>query len=181
MKPKTMQLDLGISPALDSASVIAFVRKSRFASAISLAVACLVLGLGAAGCSLTGKSGTGGSAMVELHGNTPGQIRDVTVQVFRENGYLVAATNPAAMMFQKTATGMDVIAYGSWLDKVWVRVEASIVSVPEAEAAFRLQCRVRLIRDPGAMEEVVPHANIKSAPYQEILNEVAKRLGKKGG
>jgi hypothetical protein len=142
------------------------------------ALAFCLIGFLGAGCHVSGKSESNGFAIVEIHGNTPGQISAVALQVFRENGYLVARTEPQAMTFEKQASNMEAIKYGGWLDAVWARVEVTIV--PVAEQTFEVQARVRLLQGRGNFEEEVKHASIKIAPYQQLLTEVAKRLGQKG-
>jgi hypothetical protein len=130
-----------------------------------------------AGCHVSGKSDSNGFAVVEIHGNTPGQISTVTKQVFRDNGYEIARTDLDAMTFEKQASNMEAVKYGGWLDAVWMRVEVTLV--PVAEQTFEVQARVRMLQGRGTFEEEVKHASIKSAPYQQLLDEVAKRLGQK--
>jgi hypothetical protein len=150
-------------------------RQHRLFCSISLALTLLFISSAGTGCRSTTESKSSGLASVEIRGNTPGQIRDVTVQVFRDNGYIVVRTEPSKMTFEKKGSKMDDITYGSWLDTIWVRVEASIE--PVAERTFRLQCRARLLQGRGDMEEEMRHAYVRSGPYQALLDEVAKRLG----
>jgi hypothetical protein len=155
-----------------------YFRESRCGWTLLLALAFLLIVFTGAGCQLRGKSETDGHATVEIRGNTPGQIGAATLQVFRDNGYSLARMETSTMTFEKKGSKMDAFAYGGWLDTVWVRVEVSIE--PVAEQTFRLQTRVRLLQGLGALEEEVKHPKIKSAPYQQLLNEVAKRLGQEG-
>jgi hypothetical protein len=150
-------------------------RKTRCGGVVSLALVLSFIGFASAGCRSTGNSESGGVAAVEIHGNTPFQIRQVTVQVFSENGYSVVSQGPAGMTFEKKGSTFDNVTYGGLLDAVWVRVEATIT--PVAEKTFRLQCRAHLLQGRGDLEEDIHRAHVSDGPYQKLLDEVAKRLG----
>ena len=116
-------------------------------------------------------------AAVVLRGNTPGQIGQVTTEVFRANHYSVAESGLTRLIFEKKGSGMNEFAYGSWLgdERVWVRVRASIIAA--GEATFRLECRAWLVRDRGsAAEEEISVGRMHRRPYEKLLNEVADRL-----
>ncbi len=130
------------------------------------------------GCKSSDKSATASFASVIITGSTPGQIRNVAVQVFDDHGYKTAQRDPAHLVFEKEGTRMDNLAYGTWLnDKpVYIRFKASVV--PAGEKTFCLQGMAYLVQDigTGTEEEIaVKHYNRK--PYQKILDEVAKRMG----
>ena len=115
-------------------------------------------------------------ASVVIHYNTPGQIRKVVSDVFRENGYTAVDVGLPAGLFEKKGSKWDNFAYGDWMGSIWIRVQVSVV--PVAEATFRLQCRAYYLEDRGeTTEEEVKMAHIPKRPYQEMLNQVAKRLG----
>jgi hypothetical protein len=135
---------------------------------------CLVA---ASGCRSTDKSASGGFASVMISGNTPGQIRNKTVEVFRADGYKVARSDPDHMIFEKEGSGMNNFAYGNWVGDtlVWVRVKASVVAA--GEMTFRLQCRAYIVRDiGGSTEEEIPLSGFRKGPYQKLLEEVARRF-----
>ena len=136
-------------------------------------LACGVIG---AGCRSAQKPAANRFAAVEIRGNTPGQIRDITVEVFREKGYTMTQAGLKSMVFGKESSKLSNIAYGNWMDKpVWVRVNVSIV--PAGEAAFRLECDARLLRNSGEpVEEEIKMSRVRRGPYQKLLNEVASRL-----
>jgi hypothetical protein len=140
---------------------------------IAVALVCSLLPLG---CKSTGKPASAHFASVEIQGNTPGQIRDVTVEVFKEHEYLVTHSAPANMMFEKEGTEWDKVAYGNWLGgAVWIRVRASIV--PISEEKFRLQCNAFMVRDRGnASEEEVKLTSLQSHSYQKLLEEISQRF-----
>ena len=146
----------------------------RLLSHILLAF-CLVA---ASGCRSTDNSGSAGFASVMISGNTPGQIRNGTVEVFRADGYKVARSDPDRMIFEKEGSGMNNFAYGNWIgdSAVWVRVKASVMTA--GEMTFRLQCRAYVVRDiGGSTEEEIILPGYRKGPYQKLLEEVARRFG----
>jgi hypothetical protein len=114
-----------------------------------------------------------------IHGNTPGQIRKVTEQVFIEKGYESMRNKTSSLMvFEKKGTKWENLAYGDWSGSVWIRVDVSLE--PAGEEAFRLEYKARLLEDRGeTTEEEIRMAHLKSRPFQEILDEIGKRLGQK--
>ncbi len=132
------------------------------------------------GCHTTKEEEAGTLASVVLHGNTPGQISQATCAVFQAHGYRVAEAGPTKLTFEKKGSGMNNLAYGSWMkdDPVWVRVRAFIE--PAGEMTFRLFCRAWVVTDKGsAMEEEIKVRHSHHRPYDALLNEVAERLGAK--
>lgn len=131
------------------------------------------------GCHSSQPTDSGGFAFVVIQGNTPGQIRDVAVEVFGNNGYSAANKDPGNLVFEKEGSGMNNFAYGNWLgdSRVWIRVKAAIVPVGEMKA--RLECRAYFVRDrASATEEELP-SYLHRGQYQKLLEEVAKTLAEK--
>jgi hypothetical protein len=148
-------------------------RSTETMTGLSLLAVCLCVLFGS-GCRST-KPDDARFASVEIKGNTPGQISEIAVEVFQDNGYLVASAKPAELIFEKKASGWNNFAYGNWTEPVWVRVTAAIV--PVSDITFRLQCHAALLRDRGDLtEEEIKVSNLRSHPYQKLLNEVANRL-----
>lgn len=144
------------------------------------AIALVLSWLATAGCSLTRQSDSYILASVVLRGNTPGQISNVTSEVFQEHDYKVTEAGLNRLVLEKKGSRMNTIAYGSWLsdEPIWVRVRASIV--PVGEATYRLQCRAWLVRDrETAAEEEIKIRRMHRRPYEKLLQEVATRLGAK--
>lgn len=114
--------------------------------------------------------------MVNIRGNTPGQIKPVALEVFQQQGYQVARATPNQLEFDKPATRWDNLAYGNWVDSpLWLRVKVDLV--PSAAPGCRLECRVYLVRDKGnATEEELPLRHAKRTPYQELLDKIAARF-----
>jgi hypothetical protein len=128
------------------------------------------------GCHSTEPPGGTHFASVEIRGNTPGQISEAAVEVFKADGYELAHGGPTHMVFERKASAMSNLAYGNWLDTaVWERVKASIV--PVSEATFRLQCQAYMVRDRGGTtEEELKLSGMHSSSYQKLLDKVAKQL-----
>src|SRR5437868_4638504 len=70
-------------------------------------VAVLLCGLISSGCRSTGKQNAGGFASVVIQGNTPGQIRKATFEVFSEHGYKVADARAPNPIFEKQASRIE--------------------------------------------------------------------------
>jgi hypothetical protein len=127
------------------------------------------------GCHSTPTNPSGQFASVDLHNNTPGQIRAVALEVFKTDGYTLAEGSTSRdYVFEKEGSSIDNLAYGNWIGTpIWVRFKVHLV--PISEATFRLQGDAFLVRGKGepAEEEIkVKHAS----SYQKILNQVAQRL-----
>ena len=140
--------------------------------------ALLIGWIAAAGCHSTRQEDSSILSSVVLRGNTPGQIGQVTADVFQKHEYRVAESGLTRLVFEKQGSGMNNFAYGSWMkdDPIWVRVRISIV--PAGEATFRLDCRAWLVRDKDSpVEEEIKIRHIHHKPYDELLGEVATRLG----
>jgi hypothetical protein len=130
----------------------------------------------AAGCHSTGHSGKDYFASVIIHGNTPGQISEVTSEVFQHAGYEVAKGGPMRLVFEKEGSSMDNFAYGNWMDtRVWERVKITLDAI--ADETFRLEGQAYMLRDRGGMlEEEVKLSGMHGHKYQLLLDQVAARL-----
>jgi hypothetical protein len=136
-------------------------------------------GFSAAGCRTAGNSPGSRFAWVVIRGNTPGQIENVTREVFVENGYLSATSRSNTMVFERKGSALDEVAYGGLINQaVWVKVTADVV--PVGEAAFRLECNAYRVEDKGTPTEEETRL-WRSHPYQKLLDQVATRLKNKPG
>ena len=137
-----------------------------------------LLGLCLTGCQSVDKPYSASFASVEFKWRTPQQIREAAISVFQEDGYSVQAAGPSDLVFQKEGSRANKVAYGNWVGgpPVYVRVKTAIV--PVSEGVYRLQCNAYMVRDANDshMQDEVKLANIRSGPYQSLLNKVAKRL-----
>ena len=140
--------------------------------------ACLGVLLGA-GCSSTGKKNVPGFASVVVHAHTHDQVRDTVAQVFREHGYQVMQNGWAKLVLEKEGSSMDKLAYGSWMEGgAWLRVNVSLFDV--SSDTYRLECQAFAVRGRGeALEEEIKLSRLHRRQYQDILDEVAKRLAGK--
>jgi hypothetical protein len=152
-------------------------KAGRFLAVCLLSFICVS---GGNGCHSPDKPASSSFASVTITGNTPGQIRDAAIEVFRADGYKVTQREPSRLVFEKEGTRMNNVAYGSWVGgtPVWVRVKGSIA--PAGEMTHRLQCTAFMVQDfGGPTEEEIPVTHFHRAPYQKLLDEVAKRLTQK--
>jgi hypothetical protein len=141
---------------------------------LSLVLAC---GLFSAGCHL-GQPASASFASVKISGRSVGQIQQATVAVFRDDGYQAYNSSGLEWMFEKEGTQMNKVAYGNWIGgtPVWIRVRTSMV--PLGPNSYRLQCHAFMVRSKGDsfFEEEVQLKNIRSGPYQELLDKVSGKL-----
>jgi hypothetical protein len=134
----------------------------------------------ATGCRL-GQTSSASFASVEIAGKSQNEICQMTAAVFQEDGYQVTSLSPENMVFQKEASRGESLAYGGVVDTHYgaltlVRVRAQLVDV--GSGSCRLQCKAYMVRDASDsfFEDESALANIRSRPYQSLLNKVAKRL-----
>ena len=132
------------------------------------------------GCG-TGKPASASFASVEIEGKTPEEICRTTGTVFQEDGYVIGSLNPTEMVFQKEASRSQSLAYGGVADTYYgsttvVRVRASVVDLGAGK--HRLQCKAFMVRkaNDSFFQDESPLLNIRSRPYQNLLDKVAARL-----
>ena len=139
-----------------------------------------LLALAGAGCGAT-KPGSASFASVVIKGHSPPEIARVTAQVFQEDGWVGGSMKGHPIVFQKEGSRMTDLAYGGVADtfygaKTVVRVKMDLVSL--GSDSHRLQCQAYIVKDPGdpffSQEQKL--ANVRSGPYQSLLNKVAKQL-----
>ena len=154
----------------------------RFQSNIQFAITGLLL-CGAvlvSGCR-TSDPASASFASVTIKGRTAQEICQTAGAVFQEDGYLVGSLSPSSMVFQKEASRGQSLAYGGAVDTYYgsttaVRVRASLVDL--GAGAHRLQCKAYMVRNANDsfFQDESPLANMRSRPYQNLLDKVAKRL-----
>ena len=146
-----------------------------------IALALLLLGvILMAGCQ-SGKPASASFASVTIPGKTPEEICTTAAAVFQEDGYQVMSLNPSAMVFQKEASRGTSMAYNGVVNTHYgsvtlVRVRAELVGL--GAGSHRLQCQASIVRGAGDsfFEDESRLSNLRSGPYQSLLNKVAKRL-----
>jgi hypothetical protein len=149
--------------------------QNRLVRAVLPALSILVVA--GAGCQSTGKSDSSSFASVIIHGNTPGQIKPVALEVFQADGYQLDRADLYKLEFAKLGSHWDNFAYGNWIDSsTWVRVKLEIVPVPTTSC--RVQCRAFVVRDKGSStEEEIALSHMKRKPFQKLLDKIAAQLG----
>jgi hypothetical protein len=159
-------------------SIRAFCRPLRSCFVVWLSLLLLLAG---AGCGSLGGPGSAGFASVTIKNHSEAEIAAATAQVFGADGYRGGRGGSGQMVFEKGASratslsreGVVGTAYGA---QTINRVRVEIVSLSGGQ--YRLQCKAFMVTggsDPFFQDEV-PLANIRSGPYQSLLNKVAKQL-----
>ena len=145
-----------------------------------VALGILALTLLVPACSTTEQAQRRVLATVEIHGNTPGQIQPVAVEVYQKDGYQLARTTPGELVFEKLGSSWHNLAYGDWMGTpIWVRVKLQFD--PSKDEICRVDCRAYLVRDKGgATEEELPVGKSHHKDYQKVLDELAARFAKRG-
>ena len=129
-----------------------------------------------AGCGLT-KPASASFASIVVNGHTVKEIQNAAGQVFSADGYNVMVRDNE-MKCEKEGSRAAQLAYEGLAGNgpVNVRVLASIVQL--SQTSYRLECQAFIVKSPGdaVMEEVIRLQNIRSRPYQDLLDKVAKKL-----
>ena len=129
-----------------------------------------------AGCGLT-KPASASFASIVVNGHTMKEIQNAAGHVFSADGYNVMVRDNE-MKFEKQGSRAAELAYEGLAGNgpVNVRVLASIVQL--SQTSYRLECQAFIVKSPGdpVMEEVIRLQNIRSRPYQDLLDKVAKEL-----
>jgi hypothetical protein len=140
----------------------------------------LLAALLAGGCHL-GKTGSASFASVDIAGKTPQEICTTAGTVFQEDGYRVMSLAPNMLVFQKEGTRGQSLAYNGVVSTHYgastvVRVKGELVDLGMGK--YRLQCQGYMVRNAGDsfFEDESRLTNIRSGPYQSLLNKVAKKL-----
>ncbi len=134
--------------------------------------------LACCGChSLTQPTGASFASVVIASQSTD-EIRRAAKAVFTAAGYETFVSARGDLVFEKEGTRGNQIAHGGWLqDKpIKERVRTEIVSL--LDGTQRLQCKAYMVEDAGdpLFEKEKRLANLRSGPYQELLDKVAERL-----
>jgi hypothetical protein len=162
---------------MKSLSLINYHTKRTCPSAIAFIALSAVLGAGCRSSQPTSAS----FASVVIPGKTPEEICRTTAAVFQEDGYQAAVVSPGKMVFQKEGSRGQSLAYGGVVDThegavTLVRVRAQLVDL--GAKGYRLQAQAYMVRNANDsfMEDESALLNIRSGPYQKLLDKVADRL-----
>lgn len=138
-----------------------------------------VLALFVTGCGAT-KPASASFASVTIREQEPADIAKTTVAVFQDDGYKATSAG-GQLIFEKEASKLTNVAYEGVVGSHYgaqtlLRVKVTLVDL--GASAYRLQCQAYIVKDAGDsfFAEEQKLANVRSGPYQRLLNEVAKRL-----
>jgi hypothetical protein len=142
----------------------------------------MVCGLLAVGCNSLGGPASASFASVTIKGRSVQQIRDMSAAVFRENGY-EAFISGQTLVFDKEGSRMNTLSRDGLIAtqagaSTIVRVRAEVVEL--GADSHRLQAQAFMVSGAGDsfFEEEHRLTNMRSRPYQNILDDIAKRLKK---
>lgn len=127
------------------------------------------------GCGAT-KPASASFASVEIKNHTFKEIQNAAGEVFSEDGYKVQVRGNE-MKFEKEGSRAKQLAYEGFTGgPVNLRVLASIVQL--SESSYRFQCQAYVVKSPGdpTFEEVIKLQNVRSGPYQDLCDKIAKKL-----
>jgi hypothetical protein len=151
-------------------------RCSLFVSSV-----CLWLALAGVGCGSLGGPASASFASVTIENHSLAEIASATTKVFAADGYTGGMSGASKMVFDKGASRATTLSREGLVDTHYGaqtinRVKVEIVAV--GETGYRLQCKAFVVRNAGdaILQEEVPLANIRSLPYQSLLNKVKKEL-----
>jgi hypothetical protein len=144
-------------------------------------IPCFLLLLAVAGCKSVSGPGSASFASVTIHNHTPEEIHAAAGQVFREDGYAGTQSGPMRMVFQKEASRLTTISRDGLVAahegaRTLERVRTELVDL--GGSSYRLQCQAYMVTGAGDsfFEDEVRKTNLRSGPYQSLLNKVAKQL-----
>jgi hypothetical protein len=140
----------------------------------------LSLMIAGAGCGLFSPN-SASFASVTITGHTEAEIAAATAQVFREDGYDGGFALMRQMTFEREASRGTSLAYEGVVatqggTRTLVRVRTEIVTL-NAEKK-RVQCQAYIVKNAGDsfFEDEQRLTNIRSRPYQNLLDKVADKL-----
>jgi hypothetical protein len=131
--------------------------------------------LALSGCGAT-KPASASFASVDIKNRTFKEIQNAAGEVFSEDGYTVQVRGNE-MRFEKEGSRAKQLAYEGFTGgPVNLRVLASIVQI--SESSYRFQCQAYVVKSPGdpTFEEVIKLQNVRSRPYQDLCDKIAKKL-----
>jgi hypothetical protein len=151
----------------------------NFASLLAL-LSLLLAGLFSPGCSSLGKPASASFASVLIPGQSARQIQETTIAVFREKGYRAYASGQQ-LVFERDGTRAETISRDGLVAAHYGAVTILRVRVDVEDfntGPIQLKCQAYMVSNAadGFMENEARLASFRSGPYQDLLDEVAKRL-----
>ena len=136
-----------------------------------------VCALSLAGCQSSKQPGSMSHAAVQIQGQSPANIRQATTAVFTENGFARTAATDESMVFERPGSRRDALKWGGWAGAgVTMRVKVAVTQMVNGRYLETADVyAVQNSDDPFfRTESRVALANRR--PYQDLLDQVAKRL-----
>ena len=129
------------------------------------------------GCQSSKQPGSYSHAAVTVKGRSDAEIRQVTKEVFAEDGYSLASEGADFMEFQRPGSQRDALKWGGWYGE-GVVVRAKMRMTTLADDSRVLQLDMFAVRDAGdgTFESESRMIMLNKKPYRHLLNEVSKRL-----
>jgi hypothetical protein len=144
---------------------------------------CLLLA-GVTGCASWSKPNSASFASVEITNSTPQAIRAATIAVFQEADFgAFHGPDGYSWVFEREATRGESLAYNGVVATHYGSITLNRVRtrlLDRGNGSFRLSCQAYIVTDAtsfmGGHEN--PLSNMRSGPYQKLLDEVVERLKK---
>ena len=149
-------------------------KPTALASRISLLVLAVTL---LCGCQSTKQPGSQSHASVQLNNRPLSEVQATTATVFREDGYRLAFSSAEEMVFERVGSRADALKWGGWTGNgVIMRVKVKFNAL--GESAYLLQADAYAVQnsDDPFFQTESRNILLNRRPYQQLLNEVAKRL-----
>lgn len=120
--------------------------------------------------------GSSNFASVEIRGHGVEEIRHTAAAVFRADGYALRSADGGQLLFERSGSTLNSLAYGNWGDDVVLRVRAQTIYL--TTNTYRLQCQAAMVRYAGdrIMEDEQGLANFRRGPFQKLLDDTAAQL-----
>jgi hypothetical protein len=129
------------------------------------------------GCQSAKQPGSQSHASVQLNHHPLAEVQSTTAAVFREEGYRQTFTSAEEMIFERLGSRADALKWGGWSGAgVTMRVKVKINAL--GESSYLLQADAYAVQNSSDPFFQTESRNIllNRRPYQQLLNEVAKRL-----
>jgi hypothetical protein len=144
---------------------------------------CVLLTLLFVGCKSVSGPGSASFASVTIKEHTPAEIHTATGDVFREDGYRGSQVDAMRMIFEKEASRLTTLSRDGLIAtsegaRTIERVKTELVDL--GGGVYRLQCEAFMVSGAGDsfFENEVRKTNLRSRPYQSLLNKVRKKFAK---
>ena len=129
------------------------------------------------GCHLS-QPASASFASVVITNRSADEIRAAATAVFAQSGYAAMLAGSDELCFEREGSRANEIAHGAWIEDGGVRERVRARIVLLAPGQYRLQCKAYMVRHAGdaVLQDEVGLKNIRSRPYQKLLDDVAERL-----